>query len=70
MLRNYIKIAWRNLKKDKFYNLISLLGLTMGLTIAIFIVIWIQSELSYNSFAGNHNHVYRCLLYTSPSPQD
>lgn len=59
MLRNYIKIAWRNLKKDKFYNLISLLGLTMGLTIAIFIVIWIQSELSYNSFAGNHDQVYR-----------
>ena len=59
MLRNYIKIAWRNLKKDKFYNLISLFGLTIGLTIAIFIVIWIQSELSYNSFAGNHDQVYR-----------
>ncbi|WP_290567954.1 ABC transporter permease, partial [Leeuwenhoekiella sp. UBA6783] len=59
MLRNYIKIAWRNLKKDKFYNLISLLGLTIGLTIAIFIVIWIQSELSYNSFAGNHDQIYR-----------
>ncbi|MEC7783209.1 MAG: ABC transporter permease [Bacteroidota bacterium] len=59
MFKNYIKIAWRNLKKDKFYNLISLLGLTIGLTIAIFIVIWIQSELSYNSFAGNHDQVYR-----------
>lgn len=59
MLRNYIKIAWRNLKKDKFYNLISLLGLTIGLTIAIFIAIWIQSELSYNSFAGNHDQIYR-----------
>ncbi len=59
MFKNYIKIAWRNLKKDKFYNLISLLGLTIGLTIAIFIIIWIQSELSYNSFADNHTQVYR-----------
>ena len=59
MLRNNIKIAWRNLKKDKFYNLISLLGLTIGLTISIFIIIWIQSELSYNSFVDNHKQVYR-----------
>ena len=59
MFKNYIKIAWRNLKKDKFYNLISLLGLTIGLTIAIFIIIWIQSELSYNTFTDNHQNVFR-----------
>ena len=59
MIRNYLKIAWRNLKKDKFYNLISLSGLTLGLTISIFIIIWIQSEMSYNSFPGNQNPIYR-----------
>ncbi|WP_031425232.1 FtsX-like permease family protein [Flavimarina sp. Hel_I_48] len=59
MLKSHFKIAWRNLKKDKFYNLISLSGLTIGLTIALFIIIWMQSELSYNSFKGNSDKLFR-----------
>ncbi|MAN25940.1 MULTISPECIES: ABC transporter permease [Mesonia] len=58
MFKNYIKIAWRNLLKDKFYNLISLLGLTIALTIAMFIIVWVKSELSYNSFI-NHENIFR-----------
>ncbi|MEH6406528.1 MAG: FtsX-like permease family protein [Leeuwenhoekiella sp.] len=59
MISNYFKIAWRNFRKDKFYNLISLSGLTIGLTVAIFIIIWIRSEMSYNTFAANYESVYR-----------
>ncbi|WP_026302565.1 FtsX-like permease family protein [Psychroflexus tropicus] len=59
MIKNYFKIAWRNLMKDKFYNLISLSGLTIGLSMSIFIIIWIQSELSYNSFVAHHDNIYR-----------
>lgn len=59
MIKNYFKIAWRNLKKDKFYNFISLSGLTIGLSMSIFIIIWIQSELSYNSFVDHHDNIYR-----------
>ena len=59
MIRNYFKIAWRNLKKDKFYNLISLSGLTIGLSVSIFIIIWIQSEMSYNAFVDDHDKIFR-----------
>ncbi len=63
MLKNYIKTAWRNLLKNKFYSLINIAGLTAGLAIGILILLWVQDELSFNSFHKNTPNIYRLELF-------
>ncbi len=58
MFKIHLKSAWRNLWKSKFYNGLSLLGLSLGLCVAIFIAVWINSELSYNEI-GDAKRIYR-----------
>lgn len=50
MLRNYFTVALRNVLKDKFYSLINVFGLTLGIASCIFITIYIHDELSYDRF--------------------
>ncbi len=59
MLRNYFKTAWRNLAKNKFYSLINILGLTVGLTVGIMILVWVQDELSFDTFNSKSSGIYR-----------
>ncbi len=63
MIRNYIKTAWRNLLKNKFYSLINIAGLTAGLAIGILILLWVQDELSFNSFHKQSANIYRLELF-------
>jgi len=50
MLRNYIKIAWRNLTQHKSYTLINILGLAVGMACCVLISLYIKEELSYDTF--------------------
>lgn len=59
MLRNYFKIAWRNLHKNKLYTAISIIGLTIGFIVGILILIWIQDEFSYDKFVEDSGQIYR-----------
>ncbi|HZX58066.1 MAG TPA: ABC transporter permease, partial [Mucilaginibacter sp.] len=59
MIRNYIKTAWRNLVKNKFYSIINIAGLTLGLAIGILILLWVQDELSFDTFHKNAKNIYR-----------
>src|SRR5215213_8599898 len=59
MLRNYLKIAWRNLMKYKFISFINLFGLTVGLTCCLLILTYILHEISYDKFQPNADRVYR-----------
>jgi len=63
MIKNYIKTAWRNLLKNKFYSLINIAGLTAGLAIGILILLWVQDELSFDSFHKNTPDIYRLELF-------
>src|ERR1700749_2158126 len=63
MIRNYIKTAWRNLLKNKFYSLINIAGLTAGLAIGILILLWVQDELSFDSFHKQGPNIYRMELF-------
>jgi len=63
MLKNYIKTAWRNLLKNKFYSLINIAGLTAGLAIGILILLWVQDELSFDSFHKKAKDIYRLELW-------
>ncbi|CAN5404234.1 hypothetical protein BH10BAC2_BH10BAC2_50270 [soil metagenome] len=54
MLQNYFKIAWRNLRKSKAYSAINILGLSIGMAVAILIGLWIWDELTFNHYHTNH----------------
>ncbi len=59
MFRSYITTAWRNIVKDKFYSLINVGGLALGLTITVFILLYIIDELSYDTVYTKHKRIYR-----------
>lgn len=59
MLRNYIKIAFRNLWRNKGFSAINIFGLAVGMASAVLIVLWIQNELSHDRFHENEELIYR-----------
>jgi len=59
MIRNYLKIAIRNLLKYRFISFINLFGLTVGLTCCLLITAYILNELSYDRHNKNADHIYR-----------
>ncbi len=63
MIRNYLKTAWRTLIKNKFYSVINIAGLTLGLAIGMLILLWVQDELSFDSFHTKAPNIYRLELF-------
>ena len=59
MIKNYLKIAFRNLTKYKFISFVNLFGLTVGLTCCLLITIYILNELSYDKYNKNADNIYR-----------
>ncbi|MEO6405202.1 MAG: ABC transporter permease [Ferruginibacter sp.] len=59
MIRNYFKLAWRNIKKDKFFSFINIMGLSIGLTCCMLIAFFIMHEYSYDSYHKNGDRVYQ-----------
>jgi putative ABC transport system permease protein len=59
MLRNYLKLALRNLWKQKIYSLINIFGLAIGIAICLLIVLFIQSELGYDQYHERKDRIYR-----------
>ncbi|MGK7370125.1 MAG: ABC transporter permease [Candidatus Halalkalibacterium sp. M3_1C_030] len=64
MLKNYFKIAFRNLRKQKLYSLINILGLSVGLAFCVLVLLFINDELTYDEFHENKDRIYR--LYRQP----
>ncbi|MEP5612037.1 MAG: ABC transporter permease [Cyclobacteriaceae bacterium] len=59
MLKNYINIAFRNLIKHKFYSLINILGLSIGLTCFLMITLFVTDELSFDEFHADADRIHR-----------
>ena len=59
MIKNYFKIAWRNLFRNKGFSATNLLGLTIGITCTMLISLWVQDELTYDKFHSNYNSIYK-----------
>ena len=57
MIKNYLKIAWRNLLNNKGYSAINIGGLAVGMSVAMLIGFWIYDELSWNKYHQNINDV-------------
>ena len=64
MIRNYFKIAWRNLVKHKAYTAINVAGLTIGIAACLLIFVVVTYELSYDKFQANYNRIYRIVTAT------
>jgi predicted permease len=62
MLKNYFKIAWRNLLKSKVFSSINILGLALGMAVAILIGLWIFDELTYNHYHANHQKIAQVMI--------
>ncbi len=61
MIRNYFKIAWRNLLKNKQFSAINIGGLAMGMAVAMLIGFWLLDELTYNQYHTNYDKVARIM---------
>ena len=61
MFENYLKIAWRNLFKNKIYSIINVLGLAAGMAVAMLIAFWIWDEVTYNRYHTNHKQLAQVM---------
>lgn len=59
MIRNYLKIAIRNLWRSKLYSLLNLTGLAVGLASSVLILLWVQNELRFDNYHPNADRIYR-----------
>lgn len=61
MLKNYLKIAWRNLIRQKSFSLINILGLSIGLACCLILLAYVKQERSYDSFHPDSERVFRVV---------
>ena len=61
MIKNYLKIAWRNLIKNKASSFINIGGLAVGMAVAMLIGLWIWDELSFNKYHTNYNRIVKVM---------
>jgi putative ABC transport system permease protein len=61
MFKNYLKIAWRNLWRNKIFSAIKIMGLSIGLTVCMLIFLYTKDEISYDRFHENKAQLYRII---------
>jgi putative ABC transport system permease protein len=59
MLRNYLKIAFRSLARNSVYSFINIVGLSIGITCSILILLWVADELTFDTYFSKHNTIYQ-----------
>jgi len=59
MFKNYLLSLYRNIIRNKFYTVLNIIGLSIGIVVAIFILLYVQDELSYDKHNVNHERTYR-----------
>lgn len=62
MFKNYFITAWRNLKNNKIFSALNLVGLAAGMAVALLIGLWVFNEYSYDRFLPNYNQLYQVEL--------
>lgn len=70
MIKNYFKIAWRNIMKNKVFSLINIIGLTIGLSASFVIGLMIYYDYTFDNFHKDDDRIYRVVTdFTSPEGQ-
>ena len=70
MFKNAVKVALRNMKRQKAYSLINILGLAVGMACCILILLWVQDELSYDRYHEKADQIYRVVVKGRMSNRD
>ena len=70
MLKNLLLVALRNFKRDKWYSLLNILGLTIGITFSLFLIFYIKDELSYDRYNEKADRIYRMISYDKEPDKD
>lgn len=70
MLTNYLKIALRNLLRQKAYSFINIVGLAVGMACCLLMILYVQHELSFDRFHTNADHIYRVNLSAKMGEMD
>jgi putative ABC transport system permease protein len=63
MFKNYLKTAWRNIRKNKLFSFINILGLSLGIATCFIIMLYVQDELSYDRFNKNADNIARVVFH-------
>lgn len=63
MIKNLLLIAARNFKKDKWYSLLNILGLTIGITFSLFLIFYVRDELNYDRYNKKSDRIFRIVSY-------
>src|SRR6516225_3413029 len=61
MLKNYLKIAWRNLLKDRQFTILNVAGLSAGLACTLLIWFWVSDEMSVDKSFEKNNQIYQLM---------
>ena len=61
MIKNYLKVAWRNLTRNKASSFINIAGLAVGMAVAMLIGLWIWDEVSFDKSNKNYDHIVQVL---------
>ncbi|MEX0720376.1 MAG: ABC transporter permease, partial [Balneolaceae bacterium] len=70
MLKNYIKIAFRNIRRNRIYSTISVLGLAIGITGATLLYLYVNDELNYDNFHEKADRIYRIVEISEKADQE
>jgi putative ABC transport system permease protein len=70
MIKNYLKIAWRNITRDKVNSVINIAGLAIGMACVILILFYVQDELKYDRFFKHSDHIYQVNLTGNENGND
>ena len=62
MIKNYLKVAIRNLMRNKFYSILNISGLAIGVACCLLIVLFVTDELSYDKYYDNSENTYRLTM--------
>lgn len=67
MIKNYIKIAWRSILKNRFFSLLNILGLAISLSVAILLLTYGRQELNFDKHFSKESNIYRIYMQTTPT---
>jgi hypothetical protein len=59
MIKNYLVVAWRNLVRNRTFSTINILGLALGMTCSLLILLWVHDERSVDGFHANGKQLYQ-----------
>jgi len=67
MIKNYLKITWRNMLRNKVYSALNIVGLAAGMAVALLIALWVTNQYSFDKFLPNYKQLYQVEInFTDP----